>query len=160
RNGEAAFAAQADEPHRIHPEDAAMIFFTSGATGGPKGVVIPHRSAFNSVNGVRQCVQATPEDKVLAVAPSHHVFAALVNILLPLANGSGVTYLRELNSAELLSAMAKAKVTIFPAAPQVFHLLHKKIFDEAQSKPFLVRVIFRLLLGFCYWTRRTTGLNP
>jgi long-chain acyl-CoA synthetase len=160
RNGDAASAAQADEPHRIHPEDVAMIFFTSGATGEPKGVVIPHRSAFNSVSGVQRCVQATPGDKVLAVAPSHHVFAALANILLPLANGSGVTCLRELNSAELPGAMAKAKVTTFPASPQVFYLLHKKIFDEAQSKPFLVRVIFRLLLGFCYWTRRTTGLNP
>lgn len=144
----------------IDPEDVAMIFFTSGTTGEPKGVVIPHRSAFNSVNGVLQCVRATPEDKVLAVVPSHHVFAALANILLPLANGSGVTYLRALNSAELLSAMAKAKVTTFPAVPQVFYLLHKKIFDEVQSKPLFVRLIFRLLLRFCYWMRRTTGLNP
>jgi long-chain acyl-CoA synthetase len=153
RNGEAASVS-------IDPEDVAMIFFTSGTTGEPKGVVIPHRSPFNSVNGVLQCVQATPEDKVLAVVPSHHVFAALANILLPLANGSGVTYLRALNSAELLGAMAKAKVTTFPAVPQVFYLLHKKIFDEVQSKPLLVRLIIRLLLGLCYWIRRTTGLNP
>ncbi|HEX5084476.1 MAG TPA: AMP-binding protein [Blastocatellia bacterium] len=152
-NGEAASVS-------IDPEDVAMIFFTSGTTGEPKGVVIPHRSPFNSVNGVLQCVQATPEDKVLAVVPSHHVFAALANILLPLANGSGVTYLRTLNSAELLGAMAKAKVTTFPAVPQVFYLLHKKIFDEVQSKPLFVRLIFRLLLWLCYWLRRTTGLNP
>jgi long-chain acyl-CoA synthetase len=153
RNGEAASVS-------IDPEDVAMIFFTSGTTGEPKGVVIPHRSPFNSVNGVLQCVQATPEDKVLAVVPSHHVFAALANILLPLANGSGVTYLRALNSAELLGTMAKAKVTTFPAVPQVFYLLHKKIFDEVQSKPLFVRLIVRLLLGLSYWIRRTTGLNP
>jgi long-chain acyl-CoA synthetase len=165
RNGEAAPVTQTEAPHRIEPpkidpEDVAMIFFTSGTTGEPKGVVIPHRSAVNSVNGVLQCVRATPEDKVLAVVPSHHVFASLANILLPLVNGSGVTYLRTLNSAELMSTMEKAGVTTFPAVPQVFYLLHKKIFDEAQSKPFLVRGVFRLLLGFCYWTRRTTGLNP
>ncbi|MBO0725561.1 MAG: AMP-binding protein [Blastocatellia bacterium] len=160
RNGDAAPVAQADTRPKIDPEDVAMIFFASSATGEPKGIVIPHRSAFNSVKGLLQCVRATPEDKVLAVIPSHQVFAALANILAPLANGSGVTYLRALNSAELLSAMAKAKVSAFPAAPQVFYLLHKKIFDEAQSKPFLLRVIFRLLLEFCRWTRRTTGLNP
>jgi long-chain acyl-CoA synthetase len=164
-NGEAGHLASPEEPRKIDapkidPEDVAMIFFTSGTTGEPKGVVIPHRSAYNSVKGVLQCVQATPEDKVLAVVPSHHVFASLANILLPLANGSGVTYMRALNSSELMSVMAKARVTTFPAVPQVFYLLHKKIFDEAQSQPFLVRLIFRLLLRFCYLTRRTTGLNP
>ncbi|MBO0859082.1 MAG: AMP-binding protein [Chloracidobacterium sp.] len=160
RNGDAASFEQADKPHRIDPEDAAMIFFTSGATGEPKGVVIPHRSAFHSVTSVSQCVRVTVEDKVLAAVPSHHVFAALTNILAPLANGGGVTYMSSLNGAESLSAMAKVKITTFPAAPQVFQSLHKKIFDEAQSKPFLVRSIFRLLLRFCYWTRRKVGLNP
>ncbi|HEY6404305.1 MAG TPA: AMP-binding protein, partial [Blastocatellia bacterium] len=161
----AAVVAQTEEsrkiePPEIGPEDVAMIFFTSGVTGEPKGVIIPHRSAVNSVNGVLKCMQATPEDKVLAVVPSHHVLASLANILLPLVNGSGVTYLRALNSAELLSAMVKGKVTTFPATPQVFYLLHKKIFDEVQSKPFFVRLIFRILLGFCYRMRRTTGVNP
>ncbi|HEY8462171.1 MAG TPA: AMP-binding protein, partial [Blastocatellia bacterium] len=157
---ESESVAQTEEFCRIDTEDVAMIFFTSGTTGEPKGVVIPHRSVFNSVNGVLQCVQATPEDKVLAVVPSHHVFASLANILLPLANGSSVTYLRALNSSELLSVMSKAKVTTFPAVPQVFYLLHKKIFDEARSKPFFTRAVFRLLLRFCYWARRATGLNP
>src|SRR5262245_17615435 len=160
RQGREAASPSQTGPLKIEPEDVAMIFFTSGTTGEPKGVVIPHRSVVNSANGLLQCMRVTSEDKALAVIPSHHIFASLANVLLPLIRGGGVTYLRALNSAELMRTMEKARVTSFPAVPQVFYLLHKKIFDEAQSRPLILRIIFRLLLGFCFWTRRTTGLNP
>jgi long-chain acyl-CoA synthetase len=145
---------------QIAPEDVAMIFFTSGTTGEPKGVVIPHRSVVNSVNGLLQCLRVTDRDKALAVIPSHHVFASLANILFPLVKGGGITYLRALNSTELMKTMERAGITTFPAVPQVFYLLHKKIFDEVKSKPLVVRIIFRVLPGFCRRVRQATGLNP
>ncbi|MGH9850732.1 MAG: AMP-binding protein, partial [Blastocatellia bacterium] len=144
---------------QIEPEDVATIFFTSGTTGKPKGVIIPQRAIVNSVNGLLQCLRVSSEDRALAVIPSHHIFASLANILFPLAKGGSITYLRALNSAELMWTMEKAGITTFPAVPQVFYLLHKKIFDEVKSKPLAVRIIFRALLGFCRWVRQTTGLN-
>ncbi len=147
-------------PPEIAPEDVATIFFTSGTTGKPKGVVIQHRSIVNSVHGLLQYIRVTAEDKALGVIPSHHIFASLANILFPLVKGGGVTYLRALNSTELMKTMEKARITTFPAVPQVFYLLHKKIFDEVQSKPLIVRFIFRVLLELCRWVRQTTGLNP
>jgi long-chain acyl-CoA synthetase len=147
-------------PPEIAPEDIATIFFTSGTTGKPKGVVIQHRSIVNSVHGLLQYLRVTPEDKALAVIPSHHIFASLANILFPLVKGGSITYLRAINSTELMKTMEKARVTTFPAVPQVFYLLHKKIFDEVKSKPLIIRGIFRMLLGFCHRVRRTTGLNP
>jgi len=152
-------SSRSGAPPQITPEDVATIFFTSGTTGKPKGVVIPHRSIVNSVNGLLQCMRVTAEDRALAVIPSHHVFASLANILFPLVKGGGITYLRALNSAELMRTMDKAGITTFPAVPQVFYLLHKKIFDEVKGKPLAVRIVFRLLLGFCHRVRRTTGLN-
>ncbi len=148
------------EAPEIDPEDVAMIFFTSGTTGKPKGVVIPHRSVVNSLSGLLQYMKVSAEDKALAVIPSHHIFASLANILAPLMKGGGVTYLSALNSVELMRTMEKARITSFPAVPQVFYLLHKKIFDEVKSKPLIVRAIFKILLGFCRWLRQTTGLNP
>ncbi|MGE0126863.1 MAG: AMP-binding protein [Blastocatellales bacterium] len=147
-------------PPEISPEDVATIFFTSGTTGKPKGVIIPHRAIVNSVNGLLQCLRVGAEDKALAVIPSHHVFASLANILFPLAKGGGITYLSALNSVELMRTLEKAGITTFPAVPQIFYLLHKKIFDEVKSKPLIVRIIFQALLGFCGRVRRTTGLNP
>jgi long-chain acyl-CoA synthetase len=160
-DGEAAEseAPAAIAPPEIAPEDVATIFFTSGTTGRPKGVVIEHRSITNSLRGFTQCLEVSGEDKVLAVIPSHHIFASLANILMPLLKGGGITYLRTLNSTELLKTMERGRITVFPAVPQVFYLLHKKIFDEIQSKPLAVRTIFKMLLAFCGWVRRMTGIN-
>ncbi len=144
----------------IQPEDVAMIFFTSGTTGKPKGVVIEHRSIVNTMNGLLQYIRVTAEDKALAVIPAHHIFATLANVLMPLLKGGCATYLRTLNSVELMKTMSKAKVTVFPAVPQVFYLLHKKIFDEVEGQPLTVRIVFKILLGLSRWIRQMTGFNP
>ncbi|MFN0088615.1 MAG: AMP-binding protein [Blastocatellia bacterium] len=149
-----------EPPPEISPGDVATIFFTSGTTGKPKGVVIEHRSIANTLNGLTQCLRVSAEDKVLAVIPSHHIFASLANVLAPLVKGGGITYPRAINSAELLRTMEKGGITAFPAVPQVFYLLHRKIFDEVEGRPPAVRILFRMMMAFCRWTRRATGLNP
>ena len=144
----------------IESEDIATIFFTSGTTGKPKGVVIPHRSISNSVNGLLQYLKVSSADKALAVLPSHHVFASRANILFPLVMGGTIVYLRALNSTELLRTLAKGQVTVFPAVPQVFYLLHQKIFDQVKAKPLIVRSIFSRLLSLSRWSQKRLGLNP
>jgi len=148
------------EPPPIWPEDVATIFFTSGTTGKPKGVVIPHRSVNNSVGGLMQYLEVSSKDTALAVIPSHHIFASLANVLVPLARGGGLTFVRQINSVELMTAMKNGRISVFPAVPQVFYLLHKKIFDEVRGKPAAVRLLFRFLLRLSRLIRRTTGLNP
>ncbi len=146
-------------PPSLSSEDEAMIFYTSGTTGKPKGVVILHRSLTTSVHGLLQYIPFTPGDNVLGVIPSHHIFASLANVLAPLSKGATVTFLRTLNSTELLKTLQQARITIFPAVPQVFYLLHQKIFEEVGKKPLLVRLIFKGLLSFNSTARRYTGLN-
>lgn len=144
----------------ISPEDAAIIFYTSGTTGKPKGVVIQHRSITNSTLGLLQYIQLSAEDRVLAIIPAHHIFAALANIFIPLARGASVTYASTVKSTELLKTIQRAKITTFPGVPQIFYLLHQKIFDEIQRKPLPVRLVLRILLRTCFWLRRGTGFNP
>ncbi|MGA9995675.1 MAG: AMP-binding protein [Pyrinomonadaceae bacterium] len=146
-------------PPAISLEDDAIIFYTSGTTGKPKGVIIQHQSIANSVAGLMQYIHFIRGDRVLAIIPSHHVFASLANVLMPLATGAGVTYLRTLNSVELMKTLRLARITVLPAVPQLFYLLHKKIFEEVGRKSFPVRVFFRVMLRLCLWLRETTHLN-
>ncbi|HXI22631.1 MAG TPA: AMP-binding protein [Pyrinomonadaceae bacterium] len=143
----------------ISPADVGLIFFTSGTTGTPKGVVIQHRAITNSVLGLLQYLRLSSEDRVLAIIPSHHVFASLANVFVPLARGATVTYAGTVKSSDLLKTIREVGITTFPGVPQIFYVIHKKIFDEMQRKPLPIRLILRLLVRVCYWLRRGTGIN-
>jgi long-chain acyl-CoA synthetase len=143
----------------VSPDDVATIFYTSGTTGAPKGVVLLHRSLALSVSGLLQYLEGSEADRVLALIPSHHILGAVANVLTPLAKGVSITYLRALNSVELLRALKDAGITILPAVPQLFYLLHQRIFDEVRRKRLPVRLLFRALLEVCGAVRQATGLN-
>ena len=143
----------------ISPGDVAIIFFTSGTTGNAKGVVIPHLSMTTSALGLLQYLRLSSEDQVLAIIPSHHIFAALANVLVPLACGSSVTYASTVKSTDLLETIKKVQITTFPGVPQIFYVLHKKIFDEIKRKPLPIQLVLKLLLRACYWLRTGTGFN-
>ena len=144
----------------VSPDDVATIFYTSGTTGTPKGVVLSHRSLVASVSGLLEYLEGTEEDRVLGLIPSHHILGAIANVLTPLARGASVTYLRAVNSVELARTLDEAGITILPAVPQLFYLLHQRVFDEVRRKRLPVRVFFAAALGACRVVRQATGLNP
>lgn len=141
------------------PEDPALIFYTSGTTGKPKGVVIPHRSVISTVQGTTQRVGLTPDDRLIALIPGHHVLAWIANILVPLVSGASVVYLRSVKSTEVLQTIRCAQITVFPAVPRIFYLLHQKIMTEVEQKPAMIRMAFRALLNLSFLLRRGAALN-
>ncbi|MEU4805611.1 amino acid adenylation domain-containing protein [Actinosynnema sp. NPDC023587] len=68
---EATRACPTDRPAGAQrPDDLAYVIFTSGSTGEPKGVMISHRSAGNTVQDVNRRFEVGPSDRVLALAPT------------------------------------------------------------------------------------------
>ncbi|MCP3424660.1 amino acid adenylation domain-containing protein [Rothia sp. AR01] len=55
-------------PRAVEPRDPAYVIYTSGSTGAPKGVVVSHRSALNTLDGVDGLLDVGPGDRVLALA--------------------------------------------------------------------------------------------
>ncbi|MCE2949066.1 MAG: bifunctional acyl-ACP--phospholipid O-acyltransferase/long-chain-fatty-acid--ACP ligase [bacterium] len=74
----------------VDPEEAAVVLFTSGSEGKPKGVVLSHRALLSNIAQVRSVIDIAPNDKVLNALPMFHSFGLTGGALLPLATGTGV----------------------------------------------------------------------
>jgi acyl-[acyl-carrier-protein]-phospholipid O-acyltransferase/long-chain-fatty-acid--[acyl-carrier-protein] ligase len=72
------------------PEDAAVVLFTSGSEGKPKGVVLPHRAILANIAQIRSVIDFSVYDKVLNALPIFHSFGLTAGALLPVLSGASL----------------------------------------------------------------------
>jgi acyl-[acyl-carrier-protein]-phospholipid O-acyltransferase/long-chain-fatty-acid--[acyl-carrier-protein] ligase len=96
----------------------AVLLFTSGTTGEPKGVVIGHRNVVGNVSQFRQLLDATKHDAILASLPFFHTFGSTVTLWYPLIEGVRiVTYPNPLEAAKNAALIERYKLTLLLATP-------------------------------------------
>jgi acyl-[acyl-carrier-protein]-phospholipid O-acyltransferase / long-chain-fatty-acid--[acyl-carrier-protein] ligase len=96
----------------------AILLFTSGSTGEPKGVVLSHRNIVANVCQFRELLDAKKEDVILASLPFFHSFGSTVTLWYPLIAGvRTVTYPTPLEAAKNAALIEKYKITLLLATP-------------------------------------------
>ena len=110
---------------QVQPDDPAVILYTSGTTGNPKGVTLTHRNVHFQLNTVvRSLIPFTSEDRVVGVLPMYHVFGLANSLLAAINNGASIVMVPQYSPANLIAAIARHKATIMPAVPSMYqHLL-------------------------------------
>ncbi|MEP6947547.1 MAG: AMP-binding protein [Acidobacteriota bacterium] len=151
-----SFAA---EMPKAEGSDNALLMYTSGTTGTPKGVPLTHGNIVGELSGVNDVLKLSDKERILSLLPLFHAYLQIVNLWVATTFGPQVGYLKELTPGELAESMKVFKPTILTTVPRLWYLFHKKIFDAVAAKPKPVQMLFRAMLGINGFTRNTFGLN-
>lgn len=123
--------------------DLAYLIYTSGSTGQPKGVMIDHRGAVNTVEDINQRFNVTSTDKLFGVS-SFGFDLSVYDIFGAAAAGACLVYPepdQSLNPAHWLDVLASEQVTIWNSAPPLARLLVEAAEFRSQQLPDLRLVL-------------------
>jgi long-chain acyl-CoA synthetase len=105
----------------IAPDDTALLQYTGGTTGIPKGVVLTHRNLVSNTWQCRQwCVLGEGTEVVLGVLPFFHVYGMSVCLNMALSVGSALALLPRFQVGEVLKTIVRERVTLFPGIPAMY----------------------------------------
>lgn len=114
-------------PSRAQPDDLALLLYTSGTSGRPKGVMLTHANISANIRQIRSWVDFTPKDLILGVLPQFHSFGLTVLTLLPLCGGIPVVFTARFVPHRIIKLFRQHHPTIFIAIPSMYNaLLHVK----------------------------------
>ncbi len=103
---------------RIGDQDEALLLFTSGSSGKPKGVVLSHRNIVGNVSQFAAILDARKDDLILATLPFFHTFGCTVTLWYPMMEGVRIlTFPTPLETAKIATLIEKYKATLILAAP-------------------------------------------
>ncbi len=125
-------------------DELAIINYTSGTTGNPKGVMLTGRSLSANVNYAMEAIRVTPEDSSLSMLPMAHMFGLTFEFLYPLCGGSHVFFLGKTPSpSTLMAAFADVRPYILITVPLVMEKIIKGKILPVLDKP-AMRVLTRI----------------
>ena len=114
----------------LTPGRRAMILYTSGTTGRPKGVVITHANYAAQIASLIEAWEWTAGDRALLVLPLHHVHG-IVNVLgCALAAGAACEILPQFDPETAWERLASGEISVFSAVPTIYRRLIQS-FDAA-----------------------------
>jgi acyl-[acyl-carrier-protein]-phospholipid O-acyltransferase/long-chain-fatty-acid--[acyl-carrier-protein] ligase len=125
---------------RVGDRAEAVLLFTSGSSGQPKGVVLSHRNILSNVSQFAVALDATKDDLVLASLPFFHSFGCTVTLFYPVIESVRVlTYPSPLETKKIAELVERYGVTVMLATPTFLRAyLRKAEPEQLRSLRFLV----------------------
>jgi long-chain acyl-CoA synthetase len=122
-----ASAALDDQVVSRDNEDTAVILYTSGTTGHPKGAELTHGNLLSNTEVARADItRVSPDDVIFGGLPLFHVFGQTVALNVAVASGACLTLLPRFDAGHALRIIAEHRVTVFEGVPTMYvALLHQ-----------------------------------
>ena len=143
----------------VRREDVAVLFYTSGTTGPPKGVPLSHGNIASQLESIADLKIITAGDRALLPLPLHHVYPFVVGMLAPLTLGLPLVLPLSLSGQQLLRALREGEVTVIIGVPRLYSALYAGINARVESSGWVMRGLFRALLNISAVLRNSLGLR-
>jgi acyl-CoA synthetase (AMP-forming)/AMP-acid ligase II len=115
----------------VPADSAALLLFTSGSTGHPKGVLLNHRGLLNNARGVAAHTGLGASDRLLHVMPLHHTNAINNQVLAPLYAGASVALGGRFRAEDMPALLQRYKPTIITGVPTMYARMLDLHFEAA-----------------------------
>ncbi|MBA2402398.1 MAG: acyl--CoA ligase [Bradyrhizobium sp.] len=109
-------------PTEVDEEDTAMILYTSGTTGKPKGAMLAHCNIIHSSMAFVSCLQLNAADRSIAAVPLGHVTGVVANMMTMVRCAGALIVMPEFKAAEYLKLAAHERVTYTVMVPAMYNL--------------------------------------
>ncbi|MBH0228733.1 long-chain-fatty-acid--CoA ligase [Halobacillus yeomjeoni] len=113
------------ESPALSGDDVAVILYTSGTTGRPKGAMLTHTNLYSNAIDVSDYLSISSDDRVIATLPMFHVFCLTVALNAPLMSGGTVLVVPKFSPQEVFEVAEKHKATMFAGVPTMYNYLLK-----------------------------------
>jgi long-chain acyl-CoA synthetase len=110
------------QPALVGEEETAMILYTSGTTGRPKGAMLAHCNVVHSSMIFASCLQLTAADRSIAAVPLGHVTGVVANIMTMVRCAGALIIMAEFKAAEYLKVAVRERVTYTVMVPAMYNL--------------------------------------
>jgi long-chain acyl-CoA synthetase len=114
-------------------DDIAIMVYTSGTTGPPKGALLSHRYIINSVESLRQTIPIFDTDVSFSYLPYCHVAERISGLYNRLYAGSSAYFVDDLS--KLGQYMLEVKPTVFASLPRFFEKIHARVVADLELGP-------------------------
>ena len=141
-NDDAALQRVQDE---LTPEDSAILYLTSGATGEPKMGLTSHAAILANIDMAPEVLPVAPQDSMLVFLPSAHIAQRIVLELVPMRMGTPVWFSESLS--RLPGELRSIRPTIFLAPPRVWEKMYAAVQTELNKRPRFIRKLLFAAIG-------------
>jgi long-chain acyl-CoA synthetase len=111
-----------NEPE-LAEDDVAIILYTSGTTGKPKGAMLTHKNLYSNAKDVSDYLKMSESDRVITVLPMFHVFCLTVALNAPIMNGATMLIVPRFSPIDIFMFAKKFEATVFAGVPTMYNFL-------------------------------------
>lgn len=118
----------------LQGDDVAVILYTSGTTGKPKGAMLTHENLYSNARDIGDYLQMNADDRIVATLPVFHVFALTVVVNAPLLIGATIILVPRFNPAEVFESIKSQRATVFAGVPTMYNFMYQ--YPQAKTEDF------------------------